>query len=161
MRTKSNVYIKKESAKAKAGLVCRLFSSMRIKKYMQKALLRWSDLEIVFKTSINYLTIMINRFGFLLFSTKSTHNCLWLNNLFRLKIGKIILSLPLIQKPIKIYADKNCELVYHGFTIIYKRFKISWNVFFLTHFYLRIKLINIQTKPVFAYVFLFLYVYKL
>jgi len=46
-------------------------------------------------------------------------------NLFRLKIGKIILSLPLIQKPIKIYPDKNCELVYHGFKIIYKRFKRS------------------------------------
>ena len=31
--------------------------------------------------------------------------------------------MPLIQKAIKIYADQNDELVYHGFKIIYKRFK--------------------------------------
>ena len=32
--------------------------------------------------------------------------------------------MPLIQKPTKIYADQNGEFVYHGFKIIYKRFKV-------------------------------------
>ena len=38
---------------------------------------------------------------------------------------KLFLSLPLIQIPIKIYADQNGEFVFHDFKIIYKRFKSS------------------------------------
>ena len=38
---------------------------------------------------------------------------------FRLKIGKIILSLPLIQNPIKIYADRNVKFVFHDFKPIF------------------------------------------
>ena len=44
-----------------------LFSSVRIKKYIQKAHLSFSHVvrfrDRAFKTSINYLRIMINRFG--------------------------------------------------------------------------------------------------
>jgi len=60
--------------------------------------------------------------GFSKFFTKSFHNC---ENygFFGLKIGKIILSLIFIERPLKIYPDQNGELVYYDFNIIYKHFE--------------------------------------
>ena len=60
--------------------------------------------------------------GFSKFFTKSSHNC---ENygFFGLKIGKMILSLLFIEKPLKIYADQNGELVYLDFNIINKHFE--------------------------------------
>ena len=76
---------RKINPRAKIGLVCRFFSSISIKIFIQKAHLGFSHVQI-------------QRQSFFYF-----------------------LSLPLIQKPLKMYAHQNGEHVYHDFKIIYKR----------------------------------------